>query len=215
MSLVCNKQQQITAKGATQGMYRDSEICIESGSAYFAQAFAEALGLVSDIELHDTERAKLRLQSMGCLLEHALQQYGTASELGIENGLNAYHEKKLREEGLNFEGIRKVLDEAQNREFLREKDERINTLAATLDRQGYSDLMSLYVAQVRDIHKLAAKLGASEEFGADSVAWQELGWKLTTLFAEALEVGKAIAILNTLTFRLPADILTSQKPRLS
>jgi len=42
-----------------------------------------------------------------------------------------------------------------------------------------------------------------------TLAWQELGWKLTTLFAQTLEVGKAIAILNTLTFRLPSGALAS------
>jgi hypothetical protein len=47
----------------------------------------------------------------------------------------------------------------------------------------------------------------------NAVAWQELGWKLSTLFAQTLEIGKAIAILNTLTFRLPLSMVASATTR--
>lgn len=88
-------------------------------------------------------------------------------------------------------------------------DERIEALTAAFGRTGYSGLMSLYIRRVRDIHNLAVTMSKSEKPEDDAVAWQELGWKLATLFAQTLEIGKAIAILNTLTFRLSSNMLAS------
>jgi hypothetical protein len=200
-------------------LYLDSERHIEAGSAYFGQAFAEALGLISDIELHNPQGAGLRLQSIASLLDYALRQYDVSMEFGSKSGLIEYHERKLRESGLDLEGgIRQVLDVAHSRGFLMQNNERIEALIATFGRMGYSGLMSLYIERVRDIHNLAVTMmSESEKPENDAVAWQELGWKLTTLFAQTLEIGKAIAILNTLTFRLlpsgiPASVATRGEP---
>jgi hypothetical protein len=219
MALICNTVQNIlrdkTVNGESSKVDLDHERYIESGSAYFAQAFAEALGLVSDLELHNPERAGLRLQSMTFLLDHALKQYEDAVEFGSQTGLSEYHERRLRESGLNLAGSRQVLNEAQSRGFIRENGELVEMLAATFDRKGYSGLMSLYIGRVRELRDLIVDIGESEKLGADAVAWQELAWKLTTLFAQTLEVGKAIAILNILTFRLPASVLASDAQHLS
>jgi len=134
-------------------------------------------------------------------------------EFGSRSGLNEYHERKLREAGLSPEGVHQVLGEALNRGFLMEDDERTETLASKFDRMGYSGLMSLYIGMVREIHNLTLNIIESQEPKNDAVAWQELGWKLTTFFAKTLEVGKAIAILNILTFRLPSDVLASAADR--
>jgi len=211
MALVCNVKQLQGNTLEETALYLDTERHIEGGSAYFGQAFAEALGLVSDIELHNPEGAGLRLRSIASLLEHALRQYEAAMESGSRSGLNEYHERKLREGGLNTEGIRQVLGEALSHDFLMEDDERIETLAAHFDQMGYSGLMSLYLGSVRKLHNLAVTTSEGPE--GDAVAWQELGWKLTTLFAQALEMGKAIAILNILTFRLAPGTLASAANR--
>jgi len=221
MALVCNtvlsRQARSTsgqaATASEASLHLDNERYIEAGSAYFGQAFAEALGLISDLELHNPERAGLRLRSIASLLEYALGQYEASVEFGSRSGLNEYHERKLRDAGLDREGVRQVLREALSHGFLMEDDERIETLAANFDQIGYSDLMGLYIRRVREIHDLTATVSEGGEPGDDAVAWQELGWKLTTLFAQTLEVGKAIAILNTLTFRLPSGALASAANR--
>jgi len=218
MTLICNVKEQISnsGQGASAGdtsLYLDSERHVEAGSAYFGQAFAEALGLISDIELHNPEGAGLRLQSIASLLDYALRQYEASMEFGSKSGLIEYHERKLREGGLDPEGIRHVLDVAHSRGFLMQDDEWIEALTATFGRMGYSGLMSLYTGRVRDIHNLAVTMSESEKPEGNAVAWQELGWKLATLFAQALEIGKAIAILNTLTFRLPSGMLASAATR--
>lgn len=212
MASICNTV--ATTKGGAGGtasdvsLYLDSERYIEAGSAYFGQAFAEVLGLISDIELHNPEGAGLRLQSIASLLDYALRQYEASMEFGSKSGLIEYHDRKLREGGLDPEGIRRVLDVAHSRGFLMQNDERIEALTATFGRTGYSGLMSLYTGRVRDIHNLAVTMSESEK-PDDAVAWQERAWKLATLFAQTLEIGKAIAILNTLTFRLPSGIPAS------
>lgn len=216
MALICNVQRQPDlpagqgAAASEASLYLDNERYIEAGSAYFGQAFAEALGLTSDIELHNLEGAGLRLRSIASLLEYALRQYEAAVEFGSRSGLNEYHERKLREAGLDPKGVRQVLGEALSRGFLMEDDEQV---AATFDRKSYSGLMSLYIGRVREIHTLTASMTESEKPEDDAVAWQELAWKLTTLFAQTLEVGKAIAILNIFTFRLPSGALGSAANR--
>lgn len=209
MALICNVQPQVEIRapnapvsGESSNVDLDHERFIESGSAYFAQAFAEVLGLVSDLELHDPRGAELKLRSMAFLLDRALEQYEAAVEFESQTGLSESHERKLREAGLDLEGVRQVLSEAQTRRLLSGGDERIEILATTFDRMGYPGLMSLYIGMVREIHDLVTVSVGTEEPGNDGVAWQELGWKLTTLFAQTLEVGQAIAILNIFTFRL-------------
>jgi hypothetical protein len=218
MALICNTQPQFApnghrdalreeeASGGWWKVYLGGEHHIESGSAYFSQAFAEALGLVSDLELHDLGRAGLRLRTMAILLEHALQQYDAAMEFGAQTGLTEHHERKLQEAGLDSGGIRQVLSEAQGRGLLSKDDERTELLTATFDRTGYPGLMSLYTGKVREIHELTVALGSSGESGDDMVWWQELGWKLMTLFTQTLGVGQAIAILNIFTFRLQRSL---------
>lgn len=221
MTLICNtvvrdveaKLDTATTTGeeSWEVHFNKSERHIESGSAYFAQAFIEALNLISDIELHNPGGAGLRLQSMTFLLEHALKQYDISMKLGSSTGLNEYHERKLRKAGLDFEGISYVLNEAQSRKFLKENNELVRTIATTFNEKGYLGVMNLYLERVQEIYNLTVTLSTSEKPKNDSVIWQELGWKFTTLFTQTLEIGKAIAILNTLTFRLPSDALASSK----
>lgn len=211
MAQVCNVQQAVDP-GGQNALYLESERYIEGGSAYFVQAFAEVLGLISDLELHDPERAQLRLLSTSSLLECALRQYVAAVESGSRSGLYEYHERKLREVGLDSRGVRHVLSEALSRGFLVD-NERVEMLAANFDRMGCSGLMGLYIEGVREIHGLTVTMSESEGPERDAVMWQELGWKLTTLFAQTLEVGKAIAILNIFTFRVPLGALAAAANR--
>jgi hypothetical protein len=213
MSLICNVRTQIDpGQGATAdepSLYLDNERYIEAGSAYFGQAHAEAMGLVSDIELHNFEGAGLRLRSIASLLEYALRQYDDAVEFGSRSGLTKHHQRKLREAGLDYEGVRRVLGEALSRGFLADDDERIEMVAATFDQRGYSGLMGLYIGRVREIHTFTLSMSGSEKPEGDAVVWQELAWKLSTFFSQTLEVGKAIAILNIFTFRIPSTVLGS------
>jgi hypothetical protein len=113
MALVCNKKVEVAPAASSEAsLYLDAEHYIEAGSAYFGQAFGEALGLIADIELHNREGAGLRLGSIASLLEHALRQYETAVEKGLNSGLDQYHDQKLREAGLEPHGVRRVLTEA-------------------------------------------------------------------------------------------------------
>src|SRR5262249_2721873 len=149
--------------------------------------------------------AGLRVRSVATLLDRALAEYEAAVEVGAKLGLNDAQERKLRGAGLDLKGASHVLTEAQRRGYLKEDDERVETLAVNFDRLGYSGLMTFYIEQVREIRDLAISEGIAVE--EEAVAWQELGWKLTSLFTQTLEIGKGIAILNTFTFRLPADVL--------
>jgi len=212
MALICNTaearardQKELT----NPGPWMDNECYIEAGSAYFARAYAEALGMTSDIELHNPAGAELRLQSMAFLLDHALKQYDAAMKLGTETGQSHQHEQQLREAGLDFARARQVLNAAAGRELRGGSDELIEILATTFVQEGYPGLMSYYLDKVRELHAFIVATNDSNGPGLDAVAWQELGWRLTTLFAWALEVGKSIAILNTLTFRLPVDAVTA------
>jgi len=210
MALICNRQQQGPAREASASdasLYLDNERYVEAGSAYFAQAFAEALTLISDVELHNIEGAELRLRSISSLLDYALRQYEAAVEFGTKSGLNEYHERKLRKAGLDREGARQVLGEALNCGFSTEDDKRTEMLAAKFDQIDYSGLMHLYIKRVRELHDFAFSASEGQKLADDAVAWQELGWKITTSFTQTLELGKAIAILNTLTFRLPSGSL--------
>jgi len=182
-------------------LYFSNEHRIESGSAFFAQAFADALGVVTDLELHDPAGAELKLQSITFLLERALEQYEAAQEFESWTGLSEFHERRLREAGLNFEGVCRVLGEAANRTLLGSGAPQIESLATTFEEMGYAGLSNRYLARVREIRDLTASITAGDA-PRDGVAWQELGWKLIALFTTALEIGQAMAILNTFTFRL-------------
>jgi len=216
MALVCNRRTQISTAQKPDDdalLYLDTERSIEAGSAYFGRAFAEAIGLICDIELHDREGAALRLRSVASLLEHALREYEVALDLGSRSGLNEYHERKLRAAGLEPDEVRRVLAEAQSRGFLIEDDDRIETLAAKFDLEGHLGLMGLYMGKVREIYTLAVDVIDADEPQNKAVEWQELGWRLTALFTQALQVGKVLAILNTFTFRLPKRSPSSAENR--
>lgn len=206
MSVICNKRQDTKKRPPSNvgigNVYLENESYVESGSAYFAQAFAESICLLSDLELHDPGRASLRLKATDFLLASAQKQYESALASGSTTGLNKYHEDMLRRAGLDFEKACRVLIEARRLGFLQADDQQIETLASTFNHVGYVGLMNLYMGKVREIRDLIAQ---QEEPGHNAVEWQELGWKLTTLFIEAIKVGKAIAILNTLTFRLSGN----------
>jgi|SRR5215203_3782849 len=204
MALICNvvKQEEMRTE-----VYDVSEKHIESGSAYFAQAFAEALGLVSDLELHDLYRAELRLGSMNALITYALEEYDRAAGIFEQTGLRDYHERMLHEAGLDLEGTRRTLTEAGTRNLLPADEQLVESVARTFDQEGYQGLTNLYLDKVRIIQRLVSSPAVTAEMGAPSngVAWQELGWKLVTLFTQAIEVGQAIAVLNTFTSRLSKE----------
>jgi hypothetical protein len=213
MAAICNRQQQRavpqespSGKEKTE-LYGESEKHIESGSAYFAQAFAEALGYISDLELHDLYRAELRLRSMSILITHALEEYDNASKFDARTGLIDYHERMLREAGLNFEGTQRALLEAGNRDLLPADEQLVNSVAKTFDQVGYQGLTNLYLDKVYSIHRLVSSppVTMEDEGTSDGVAWQELGWKLITLFTQATQIGQSIAVLNTFTERLSRE----------
>jgi len=217
MALICNVpkveqelHQSVAGDSRVSGewwkVYLGNEQYIESGAAYFAQAFAEALGIVTALELHDPRGAELKISSIAYLLERALEQYEAAVEFSARSGLGEFHERRLREAGLDLGGVRQVLTEARNRDLLGMGDERIDMIAATFARVGYPGLMSHYTGKVREIYDLVASMRATGGPGDDAIAWQELGWKLTALFTQALEVGQAIAVLNCLTSRLQRSL---------
>jgi hypothetical protein len=218
MSSICNTRPTVNAgQGANAtdaSLYLENEHYTEAGSAYFGQAFAEALNLSSDIELHNPEGAWLRLQSIASLLDYALRQYHASMEFGCKSGLIAHHERKLRAAGLNSKGVCNVLAAAYNRGFSMQTDEQIDRFSIAFEQKGYSGLMDLYMGEVQNIYDLiTATTKDSEKRDSDSVAWQELVWKLTTSFAQTLEIGKAIAIINTFTFRLSSDVIVSAVSR--
>jgi hypothetical protein len=144
---------------------------------------------------------------MDILITHALKEYDGALRLYEQTGLSDYHERKLREAGLDFEGTRYILLEAGNRDLLPANEQLINNVATTFDQVGYQGLMNLYLDKVRNIHRLVGSLSVTVEPGAISngVAWQELGWKLITLFTQAIQIGQAIAVLNTFTGRVSME----------
>jgi len=212
MSLICNVQIEITGEpggnsAQWSSVYESNEEYIESGSAFFSQAFAEALALVSDLELHDVGRAWLRLEAISALLSDALEQYEASVELDSQTGLGDYHEARLREVGVNFDGFRRTLAEARSQDLVAISDERIDSIARILDDHGYAQLLGVYIDRVRDIRSLVAPRPLAFKPGdtIDAVVWQELGWKLTTRFARAIEIGQAIAILNTFMLRTLQD----------
>jgi hypothetical protein len=209
VSVICNKVEEslLGEQEKAKAYERDSEKHIESGSAYFAQAFAEALGLVSDVELHDPHRAELRLRSMDILIIHALKEYDKAGRIDTQTGLTEYHERALREAGLDFEGVRRVLLEAGQRDLLSANEQLVDSVAKTFDQEGYQGLMNLYLDKVHSLHSLigSAAVAMEDRAASNGVAWQELGWKLITLFSQAHEVGQAIAVLNTFTYRISLE----------
>jgi hypothetical protein len=144
---------------------------------------------------------------MDILITHALKEYDGALRLYEQTGLGDYHERQLREAGLDFEGTRHVLLEAGNRDLLPANEQLINNVATTFDQVGYQGLLNLYLDKVRSIHRLVGSPSVTVEPGAISngVAWQELGWKLITLFTQAIQIGQAIAVLNTFTGRMSME----------
>ncbi|MCA9863262.1 MAG: hypothetical protein KC432_09585 [Thermomicrobiales bacterium] len=212
MALICNTvEMHVHPEGGDYAttewtkLYLSNEHRIESGSAFFAHAFAEALGIVSALELRDPDSAELKLDSIVFLLDRALEQYAAAAEFEAWTGLNAYHERRLREAGLGFAGVSRVLEEAAKRNLLSVGAQRIEAVAHTFEADGYAGLTDQYLELVRAIRAVALEASASGITPKTAVAWQELGWKLTALFSSALEIGQAMAILNTFTFRLEAE----------
>lgn len=190
-------------------VYLENESFIESGSASFAQAFAEALGVIADVELHDLGRAKLRLNSIGRLLSNALTQYDQSMQLGEATGLLEHHASRLRDEGVTANYLRETLETAIQRRMLLAVDGIVDDVAETYESQGYRALMDAYSDMVREVKTLVteADLSATEPTFEDVVAWQEFSWSVTSRMAKTLVFGQAIAMLNTLTLRfLTSDL---------
>lgn len=150
MGQVCNVKKEFASgqdpvKWGT--LYRENEKLIESGSAFFVQAFAEALGVVSDIELHDVNRAQIRLAAIAALLGQATKQYNGSMKMDDETGLGSYHESTLRKLGLDVQGVNAVLTEARGRGFVVASDDSIHRFATIFHEEGYRALMKKYLGK--------------------------------------------------------------------
>jgi hypothetical protein len=211
--MVCNTatiDNRPTASASEQSLYLDSEHYIEAGSAYFSQAFGEVLGSLSELELHNIFAARLKLQSAQSLLTYAVEQYRTSLDFAARSGLAEGHEKKLREAGLDGRRCRVVLSIACDRGFLLNDEPVFELIEGAFDKSGYAGLMHLYINKVEEISEL---ISTHSPIASDAVAWQELSWKLTSSFSRALEFGKAIAVLNIFSLRIPTTSFVSQNAR--
>jgi len=203
MAFICNVQQDVGVHSGSnwERLYQENERFIESGSAYFSQAFAEALGLVSDIELHDPNRGQLRLAAIASLLDHAIEQYATSIIVDADTGLGDYHDKLLRDSGLNFSGTVTVLEESRAKGFIPATNDFVREFAKIFDEHGYRALMEHYLLKVHKVRDLVSPMPDMTGEGASSAVWQDLGWRLTASFADAMGFGQAIAVLNATAYR--------------
>jgi len=199
MSAICNTVQQEeptsfagrSSLNPWQQAYLDSDKLVASGSAYFAQAFADVMGLVSDEELNDPARGRLRLCSIGSLLDEAIREYEAAADFDARSGLDEYHERALRQAGLDEDGTRTVLSTAVSDGFLSLNRELFEEVAFTFANRGFAALMQSYVQRLRNIREV---LGDEND---KSERTRGFTWVLLTGFTDALQVGQAIAVLNT------------------
>jgi hypothetical protein len=208
MAMVCNKVVESAASGRGQeggqweALYRDNETFVEHGSAYFSQAFAEALGIVSDIELHDLERARLRLGAIMTLLYHAIQQYEAGLDADARTGLEAFHEDRLRKAGLDFEGAASTLKSGRLQGYIVADDDFIDRLSRIFSEEGYRALMDHYLRKVRNIHSLVSDAPTDAEVRAGTpMMWQEFTWRLLSAFTDAMGFGQSIAVMNAAAYR--------------
>jgi len=208
MAQICNKvvvdqpESVHERVGDWESLYRENEKFVEYGSAYFSQAFAEALGIVSDIELHDLERARLRLGTIATLLEHAIQQYGAGLDADAHTGLEAFHENRLRKIGLNFAGMLNTLKAARADGYIVASDDMVDCLSRIFSDEGYRALMDHYLYKVRIIHGLVSDVPTDVDVkDGTPMMWQELAWRLTSAFADAMAFGQSIAIVNAAAYR--------------
>jgi len=205
MSLVCNVEQQTLPPTSQTSdpwadVYRENEKFVESGSAYFSQAFAEALGLVADIELHDVQRAELRLQAMSALLAAAMEQYERGMDIDSQTGLLKHHEERLREIGLNREGTTHTLEVGRQSGFIGLSDSHIHDIASILTESGYGVLMSRYLEMVQSIETLVDS-EMHQQPDSTQRDWQGAGWRITTAFTATAQFGQAIAVVNAAAYR--------------
>jgi len=206
MALICNVVQNVAQTEGPEGhssngdwgeVYRRNERFIESGSAYFSQAFAEALGLVSDLELHNRERAQLRLASISALLGHSVEQYSTSLDIDDRSGLAEHHEATLHRLGLDLRGTEQALTDGRHSGYIVADDHLIRRLALLFHEQGYRALMDAYLEKVISIQSLI-RPGELTETVSD---WQGLTWQLTSAFTDAMMFGQCIAVMNAVAYR--------------
>jgi hypothetical protein len=206
MAVNCNKvpeaEPEVPVEGSSRTgtwnqVYNENEKYIESGSAYFSQAFAEVLSLVSDLELHDLYRAQLRLAGSAALLSAALEQYELGIRVDADTGLDEYHERRLRDSGLDLKRAVEVLRTAREQGHVVSSDDVIITVATTFEERGYRTLVESYLDKVRNICKSISFMTSQHGDIPQLRVWQEITWKLTASFAAAMEYGQCIAILNT------------------
>lgn len=211
MSIFCNAQVE-SPTGEAHGvdieagdwgsLYRQNEKAIESGSAYFSQAFAEALGLVSDVELHDLEQARLRLGAIASLLGHAIREYDISLDIDTRTGLGDFHEGQLRKSGLNSEGTVRVFGRAREQGYIVASDDFIARISRMFSEHGYRALMDQYLHKVRNIHDLVSSAApAANKDGGSAKMWQGFVWQLTSAFADTMWLGQSIAIMNAAAYR--------------
>jgi hypothetical protein len=197
MALICNVQTQENHTGGDWGeIYRKNEGFIESGSAYFSQAFAETLGLVSDIELHNLEQAQLRLGSIQALLIHSLEQYRTSLDVDDRTGLASHHESTLRRGLPDLRSVEQALSSGRTNGYIAGNDQFIRRFSSTFHEEGYRALMNSYVEMVASI-QVSVSAGLTEQV-AD---WQGFTWQLTSGFSEAMMFGQCIAVMNAVVYR--------------
>jgi hypothetical protein len=198
MALICNVQTQEnhSTGGDWDELYSKNEGFIESGSAYFSQAFAETLGLVSDIELHNLEQAQLRLGSIRALLLHSLEQYRTSLDVDDRTGLANHHESTLRRELPDRRSIEQALSSGRANGYIAGNDEFIRRFSSEFHEEGYRALMNSYVDMVACIEALV-NAGSTEPI----VDWQGFTWQLTSGFSETMMFGQCIAVMNAVVYR--------------
>jgi len=210
MAQICNKVEELAQKpkqraddtiGDWESVYRENERFVESGSAYFSQAFAEALGLVSDIELHDVERARVRLEAVSMLLDYAIQQYTTSVDVDDRTGLQQFHESRLRDIGLDYEGTVRTLQVARAQGYIVASDDIIESISRTFSEQGYRALAERFIRKVRDIRGLATDATTEVDENTTGAIWQGIAWRLTSAFAHAMEFGQSMAVMNSAAYR--------------
>jgi len=193
MVRICNTvQPEFTGSslGGWEKAYSDSDKLIASGSAYFAQAFADVLGLVSDEELNDLSRGRLRLLSADALLRRAIREYESAADFDSQTGLDEYHQTVLESAGYDENGTLSALLSATGDGTLSLNRELLEGIAELFVRRGYRELMQSYVARLHKIQALLREAIAHFDQKAGTT------WMLLAAFTEALQVGQAIAVLN-------------------
>jgi hypothetical protein len=216
LSTVCNRDIKIGAQTGPASLNSDqpaavmealghSEHLVEAGSAFFARAFSEALALTADIELHNLPAALVHTAACREYLQKALTEYGRAGAYDEKTNLAQYHFESLTSQLSKIGGAGALLRLAQREGFLSCGDEELEKLAETFESgAGPASLMDRFRASVSSAVTLTQDPPTVDETPDKGTytRWQEFAWRLIALFSASLQVGQALAILNTFTARV-------------